>query len=266
MLNGTGLPYLKRWNQNFRGMGVALTPQVSILDTVPQPGPGVSMARPLVGSTGGITCPAPMVPYAAYIDPAGNYEFPGCQMPGNAPVPAGTGAVPAGTLPNFYSGGTTPVNPSPGGGTGPTNILNVNNPPTTNVALLPNSGQMPKGTGNVSNVPAGEVFRFILAMGGGYATGASLPGCSQTNSAMCDPKFFNTLQDAINYALSMGEIPYQVLSTQEPWDIMNGVSGIDPHRIYNPDGSFQTGGSGGMSTSTLAIIAIAGYFLLRKVL
>ena len=237
-----------------RGLRAALTPQVSIMDTVPQPATVTVTGPPPIGSFGKITCPSPFVPYAAYIDPAGNYQYPGCMMPGGVTSSQTTPNPPTNTLPVDTPVPTGTSGPPPG-------FLNPNNPPTTNVALLPNSGQMPKGQGNVSNIQTGTVYRFILAMGGGYATGASLNGCSQTNSNNCDPKFFSTLSDAIAYALRRGEIPYQVLTTQEPWDIIAGNVGIDPSRIYNPDGTL---GSHGLGTGTLALIGIGLFLLLRS--
>lgn len=244
-LNGVGLSSLRR------GMGV-LTPQTTISD---QPGqysqPVMGTPHPPVGTTGGLTCPPGFVAYPAYTDPAGNYEFPGCQL-----ASGGTTSPPSSIPPVSLAPTNNPLNPVP-----PNPINNPNTPPTSVVAFLPGSGQLPKGTGNTSNIQTGTVYRFILHMGGGYATGANYNGCSQTNSALCDPQFFNTLHDAISYALTRGEIPYEVLTTQEPWDIIAGTVGIDPSRIYNADGSL---GSHGFSTGTLALLAIGAFFLLRR--
>jgi hypothetical protein len=123
-------------------------------------------------------------------------------------------------------------------------------------------GAMPSGPSGTSynNTCSLPLYRFILAMSGSYATGANYPGCSQTNSGMCDPQSFPTLAAAIQYALSKGEIPYQVLSSQEPWAIISCAAGIDPTRVYNPDGS--QGGSG-ISLTTLALVAGVAFLLMR---
>jgi len=64
-------------------------------------------SRPPVGALPAYACPAPFVPYAAYIDPAGNYEYPGCKMPsGTTPAPAPPHGVPGGGTPG-QPGGTT---------------------------------------------------------------------------------------------------------------------------------------------------------------
>jgi hypothetical protein len=103
-------------------------------------------------------------------------------------------------------------------------------------------------------------------MGGGYATGANLNGCSQANSQNCDPQFFNTLHDAINYALSRGEIPYKVFTSQDPWNIINGTLDITPAQIYNPDGTLHSGVGSGIGLGELVIVGLIGFFVLRKAL
>jgi hypothetical protein len=190
-----------------------------------------------VGSTGGLTCPTGLYPYAAYIDPNGNYMGPGCQASPTVPGQLGSPTITPGT------------------------------PPTTVVALAPNTpGVLPKGQGNVSNIPSGTIYRFILAMGGGYATGANYNGCSQANSNNCDPQFFPTLSAAIQYALGRGEIPYKVFTTQDPWNIINGTLAINPCQIYNHDGSLPTNCGGGIGLGELVIVGLIGFFVLRRAL
>lgn len=124
---------------------------------------------------------------------------------------------------------------------------------------------LPSGTGQgpSSNLTRGleQLYRFILPMGHTYATGANYPGCSQSNTANCDPQSFADLQAAINYAINRGEIPYRVLSAQEPWDLINGVTSIDPSRIYNADG---TTGSAGFGLGTIALLAIGAFLIARR--
>lgn len=109
-----------------------------------------------------------------------------------------------------------------------------------------------------------QTYRFILAVNGGFATGANLQGCSQTNSAMCDPQFFNTLQDAINYAYANGQIPYKVDSSNDPWALMAGTMQIDPARVYNQDGSLGvTVNVFGIPAWMLIAAGVAVYLLTR---
>ena len=157
--------------------------------------------------------------------------------------------------PNWLPAGCTPV-PAPGGGGGGSTTVQQ-------ITVTSQGGSVPDGstvgaTYN-QNCLTGK-YRFILATGGGFATGASLPGCSQTNSANCDPQFFSTLSDAIHYALSRGETPYKVDSADEPWQLMNCAIPPDPHKVYNPDGSL----GGGFSITTLLLVGAVAYTLLRR--
>lgn len=126
---------------------------------------------------------------------------------------------------------------------------------------------LPTGVGSsVGGQMLSQVYRFILQVNGGYATGANRQGCSQTNSAMCDPQFFpdpNGLQTAIAYAIQNGEIPYKVDSSNDPWALMNGSMAIDPARIYNPDGSLGSSGPFGIPWWML-IAAGVGIYILTK--
>jgi hypothetical protein len=166
---------------------------------------------------------------ALIVNPNPNTSQPGSAPPSvvvQGPVITGTG-----------------VNEAPG--PTPVNVSVLNQPLTP--GATPQSGGPQYGGPCLS-----QTYRFILAQGGGFATGANRPGCSQTNSANCDPQFFNTLQDAINYAHSVGEIPYQVLTAQEPWDLIACKVGIDSSRVLG----------GGIPWWVLIAGAAALYFLL----
>jgi hypothetical protein len=111
-----------------------------------------------------------------------------------------------------------------------------------------------------------QIYRFILQVSGGYATGANRQGCSQTNSAMCDPQFFpdpGGLQTAIAYALQNGEIPYKVDTSNDPWLLMAGSMPIDPSHIYNADGTLGSSGPFGIPWWML-IAAGVGVYILTK--
>lgn len=161
-------------------------------------------------------------------------------------------------------GGTTP---SSGGITssGITNIT-VTTPPVVAGAIPPpgtpiDSGGLPGGVGTSGaavNPVLSAIYRFILYdpssdPNNPYATGASYPGCSQTNTVNCQAKSFPTQDAAVAYALAHGEIPYLVLNANEPWAIINGTEAIDPTRIL--------GQSSGMSWLEIAAIAAGAWFL-----
>jgi hypothetical protein len=131
-------------------------------------------------------------------------------------------------------------------------------PPGTSIS----AGGLPPGT-SAGQTAGGitQLFRFILYDPSSnpnlpYATGANYPGCSQTNTANCDPQAFPTLNAAIDYAISRGEIPYKVSSPQEPWLLMNGQMAINPANILTP--------SSGMNPVLLIAAGLAAVFLLRK--
>jgi hypothetical protein len=174
-------------------------------------------------------------------------------------VAPGPGFVPSSTT-------TTPVgSPSSGGGGGGGSSM----PPPVTIATAPSiPGALPSGgtvgaSYNSGNCLTGK-YRFILATGGGFATGASLPGCSETNSANCDPQFFSTLSDAIHYALSRSETPYKVDSAAEPWQLLSCAIPLDPGKVYNSDGSLGSGLFGGFSMTTILIVGAVAYTLLRR--
>lgn len=122
-------------------------------------------------------------------------------------------------------------------------------------------GAVPPGsTVGQTATPLGQtvIYRFILqdTTTGVFHTGANYAGCSQVNSALCDPQDFNTLQDAVNYANSRGETPYIVGSAAEVWSIINGTTPINPAQIY--------GASSGISPLMLGAAALVAYLVLRK--
>jgi hypothetical protein len=140
----------------------------------------------------------------------------------------------------------------------------------TATALAPSQpAGLPTGTGSaVGGQMLTIPYRFILQVSGGYATGANLPGCSQTNSASCDPQFFpdpGGLLAAIQYALSQGQTPYQVLTSSDPWALMAGTLAINPAQIYNADGSLGSSGFSiaGIPWWAIAAAGAAAYFLTR---
>jgi len=117
----------------------------------------------------------------------------------------------------------------------------------------------------------GTVYRLILKVPAGYATGATYPGCSRYNADACDPKLFTTMAQAIDYAHSRNEIPYQVYSEDESWAIVTGSLHPDPNRplsdpadvpVSNPVG----GTLAGVSTPTLVLGGLALFFLAKKLL
>jgi|SRR5215831_12205566 len=171
--------------------------------------------------------------------------------PSAAPTPTGVSNAPGPTaVPSGGSGG--------GGGGGYTSAAVA----TATAPSIPNA--LPTGVGSqVGGTTLTSLYRFILAVGGGYATGANRQGCSQTNSAMCDPQFFNSLKDAIDYALTNGEIPYKVLTANDPWALMAGTMAINPAQIYNADGSLGSEGLFGIPWWILIAGAAGAYILTR---
>lgn len=129
--------------------------------------------------------------------------------------------------------------------------------------LTPGSaGAVPTGsTVGQTATPLGQtvIYRFILqdTTTGVFHTGANYAGCSQVNSALCDPQDFPTLQAAVAYAQSRGETPYIVGSSAEVWSIINGTTPINPAQIY---GASTTG----ISPLMLAVAGLVAYLVLRK--
>jgi hypothetical protein len=158
-------------------------------------------------------------------------------------------------LPAGCSPGSTPGGGGGGGSAGSGTVAVTINTAPSIPGALPSTGAV--GASYNQNVQCLQgSYRFILATGGGYATGANRAGCSATNSANCDPQYFNTLLDAIAYAIQNGETPYKVLSAQEPWDLMNCTIPVDTSRIYGPSGSL-----GGFSWELIALVAGLVYFV-----
>lgn len=129
------------------------------------------------------------------------------------------------------------------------------------------SGGLPSGpSSQVGGTVLTQIYRFILPVSGGYATGANRQGCSQTNSGMCDPEYFpdpGGLMTAIQYAIANGEIPYAVASSNDPWALMAGTMQINPANIYNADGSLGSSGPFGIPWWML-IAAGVGIYILTK--
>lgn len=128
-------------------------------------------------------------------------------------------------------------------------------------SLTPGSpGSVPTGNPTQPNIQVnlGAIYRFIFATNPHqFDTGANYPGCSQVNTAMCDPQQFPTLAAAIAYANSRDEIPYIASSVAEVWGIINGTIPLDPKKVYGS-------GSGGNNTLLLIAAGIAAFFILRK--
>jgi hypothetical protein len=141
----------------------------------------------------------------------------------------------------------------PGGSPGGQTVVTINTAPSIPGALP--SGSTVGASYNNQKCMQGS-YRFILATDGGYATGANRSGCSQTNSANCDPQFFPDLQTAINYALSNGETPYKVDTPAEPWQLINCSISPDPSKVYGPSGTL----GGGVPWTLLFAGAAALYF------
>jgi len=90
------VPHPRPSRIRYEGLSAPLTPSVQVFsDPIATPGP-TQPPRPAVGQMPSYQCPPPFVPYAAYIDPAGNYEYPGCMMPSSgAPVSSPQTATPS---------------------------------------------------------------------------------------------------------------------------------------------------------------------------
>jgi hypothetical protein len=164
-------------------------------------------------------------------------------------LPPGCGVV-QGSVPT----GTVPIGPGPG-----PSVVTISNAPSIPGALPP--GNVVGASYNNNVVCMTGTYRFILATDGGYATGSNRAGCSQTNSANCDPQFFTDLQTAIDYANSNGEVPYSVDTSQEPWDLIACKIAIDPAKIYDPRGVLHGSGT---QWILIAAGAAALYFLSRR--
>jgi hypothetical protein len=172
--------------------------------------------------------------------------------PIKTPVQTQVGAGPGGSP---TTGGVTDVSVTPAGATNPNPPGSVP-PPGTPIS----QGGVPTGS-TVGKTFQGlnALYRFILHdpsnPDGPWSTGANYPGCSQVNTALCDPRAFQTENAAIDYALSHGEIPYLVLTPNEVWGIISGASPINQERILSGTG---------MGLGTIALLAGAAYLLFRR--
>jgi hypothetical protein len=154
-----------------------------------------------------------------------------------APVQIQVGAPilpkPGGTIPTSGGIGTSTIVVSGiGGGSG---VITPGVIPSPGTPI--DQGGVPGGVGNPAT-PAVTLplLRFILYDPSSdphkpYATGANYNGCSQVNTANCKAMNFVTQQAAIDFAEANGEIPYQVLSANEPWGIIVGTIPLDPSRF-----------------------------------
>jgi hypothetical protein len=132
---------------------------------------------------------------------------------------------------------------------------------------------VPIATTPASQVPQGVIYRLILAEPDGtYATGANYSGCSQSATNFCDPQSFETLQQAINYALQGNEIPVLVSSESQAWQIVAGNVVPSAAQILSGASSASTSSSTSAPATTsllsnpLAIggLIVAAYLLFRK--
>jgi hypothetical protein len=121
---------------------------------------------------------------------------------------------------------------------------------------VPSGPSVPAGSPGATGVTG--LYRFILHdptnPAGPWSTGANYPGCTQVNTMPCDAQAFQTEQDAVQYALDHGEVPYLVNSAGEVWAILGGSAAIDPRRIIGNQ-------SGGLSTTMILLIALGAWFL-----
>lgn len=176
-----------------------------------------------------------------------------CGSPGVPAVgaPASGGPISGGTT---QQGGLTTFSP-----VGTSSSANSTVAAAISPSLTPGSpGSIPSGGGQTNIQPNLQyIYRFIInSAPGRYDTGANYPGCSQVNSAMCDPQQFTTLQAAIAYAQSRDEIPYLATSVAEVWGIIGGTIAPDPTKVY--------GASSGIPWYLLAVAAVAAYVVLKK--
>lgn len=200
-----------------------------------------------------------------------------------APIPqGGTGADlgPGGTqTTNFGPGGEFAPQPDATGGdinvtvdTGDATGGGGGGPALPDMLPMPMPnypGTMGPSTGNgggMTNTGSGDgrpVYRFILELtnetGTVYGTGASYPACSRSNPDGCEPIEFTSLQAAIDYAESQGEIPVMVDSEETAWRIIEGAQPITEDMLLTGGFSLAGMGGGGM----LLLFGIGAAFLLK---
>lgn len=161
----------------------------------------------------------------------------------SAPPSGGFTNAPAGTT---QQGGLTPFSTQPTSSTSSTVAAAIS------TSLTPGApGSIPSGGGQTNTQPnLSYIYRFILnSAPNRYDTGANYPGCSQVNTAMCDPQQFTTLQQAVNYAQFRNETPYIVQSAAEVWGLIAGTIPINPSQVY--------GASSGIPWGLIAVAAVA---------
>ena len=108
-----------------------------------------------------------------------------------------------------------------------------------------------------------DVYRFILMSPGRADTGAGYPGCSPNTQNRCDPRGFNgpdALQQAISYAYTHNEVPVQVSSQQEAWDMLSGKTAITSASILSSGGGLF----GGLDMTTLLLVGLAAIFVVPR--
>lgn len=126
------------------------------------------------------------------------------------------------------------------------------------------------GTGGTGGGTGGGKVTYrlgVIEANGSISTGATYPGCSQTNTPTCQPMVFPSVAAWVNYSYAHGEIPYSVDSDSQVWATVSALLAgtVDPSRILAPGTTAIGGGFLGLSTSELVIGGLAVYFLfLRK--
>lgn len=117
------------------------------------------------------------------------------------------------------------------------------------------------------------VYRLIVKEPTGYATGATYPGCSSTNTGPCSAKWYGLgfLAQAVDDAYVNGEVPYMLENDSQVWPTVQAVLGgtftPDPTKVLAPgasDAGVSSGGFLGLSTTELVIGAAAIYFLFLR--
>ena len=176
-------------------------------------------------------------------------------------------------LPLQYPAYCAPVKTLPGGTTPTSGGIGVSNIITSSTGTAPSvpgyvpspgtpidQGGLPGGVGNVGAAAATlPLLRFILYDPSSdpnkpYATGANYNGCSQVNTANCKAMSFMSQADAVQYAESVGEIPYKVLSAAEPWGIIAGTIPLDPSRFLGKSAQ-------GIPWTLIAAVGLGLWFL-----
>jgi len=103
------------------------------------------------------------------------------------------------------------------------------------------------------------IYRFILMSRADRAdTGASYPGCSPNSTAQCDPRGFdgpNAMQQAIDYATSHNEIPVQVSSQKEAFDMIAGVLPVPREQVLS------SSMFGNLDMTTVLLVALGAIFV-----